>query len=67
MIRKHLAIAFCLLALSAADLAQAAVSSVRLRDVISQGQGNIDLLRASVRNRDLTPAQLEEWKVVGLD
>jgi LruC domain-containing protein len=62
VIRKHLAICFCLLALSVADLAQAAVSSVRLRDVISQGQGNIDLLQASVRSRDPTPAQLEEFR-----
>ena len=62
MIPKHVVIAFCLLALSATDLAQAAVSSVRLRDVISQGQGNIDLLQASVKSRNPTLAQLEEFR-----
>ena len=41
-----------------------AVTSVRLRDVIAQGQGTINLLRASVRDRDPTPGQLEEFRTL---
>ena len=44
------------------SLEAGAVTSVRLRDVISQGQGDLNLLQASVRERNPTPAQLEEFR-----
>lgn len=40
----------------------AAVSSVRLKDVIATGYGNIDLFKASVQNRNPSAAQLEEFR-----
>jgi len=41
-----------------------AVTSVKLRDVIAQGQGSINLLSAAVRDRNPTPVQLEEFRTL---
>lgn len=61
--RHHaLALAVALLAYAWTGNASAAVTSTRLKDVISSGSGNINLLQASVQNRNLTPAQLEEFR-----
>jgi LruC domain-containing protein len=51
-----------LLALLNAGPAAAAVASVRLKDVIATGYGDIDLFKAAVQGRSPTAAQLEEFR-----
>ena len=51
-----------LVALVHAAPSAATVTSLRLRDVISAGNGDIDLFRASVQSRNPTAVQLEEFR-----